>query len=136
MRNEKVVPLTPKVFETLLALVERAGRVVEKSELMNLLWPDTFVEESNLAFNISTLRKALGKNSENGQYIETIPGRGYRFVASICEVNTETAGLAPEENNRCQVEAKGQETETQTDIQWWRQKTLIAFTVPSVLAIS
>jgi DNA-binding winged helix-turn-helix (wHTH) protein len=81
MRDEKVIPVTPKVFDTLLALVERAGRVVEKSELMNMLWPDTFVEESNLTFNISTLRKTLGKNSENGQYIETIPRRRNYFLS-------------------------------------------------------
>jgi len=65
MRNDEVVPVTPKVFDTLLALVERGGRLVAKAELMSLLWPDTFVEESNLTFNISTLRKALGKDSEN-----------------------------------------------------------------------
>ena len=102
MRDEKVIPVTPKVFDTLLALVERAGRVVEKSELMNMLWPDTFVEESNLTFNISTLRKTLGKNSENGQYIETIPRRGYRFVAGVREVKTEPASLAVKEENRLQ----------------------------------
>ena len=103
MRREKVIPITPKVFDTLLVLVERAGRVVEKTELMNLLWPDTFVEESNLTFNISTLRKALGKNSENGQYIETIPRRGYRFVASIREIQAETAGLVYVEDNGSQA---------------------------------
>ena len=92
MRNDEVVPDTPKVFDTLLALVERGGRVVAKAELMNLLWPDTFVEESNLTFNISTLRKALGKNSENDQYIETIPRRGYRFVATIREVQIQPVG--------------------------------------------
>jgi DNA-binding winged helix-turn-helix (wHTH) protein len=57
VRNDEVVPVTPKVFDTLLALVERGGRVVEKAELMNLLWPETFVEESNLTFNISILGK-------------------------------------------------------------------------------
>ena len=75
MRNDEVVPVTPKVFDTLLVLVERGGRLVAKAELMSLLWPDTFVEESNLTFNISTLRKALGKNSDGHQYIETIPPR-------------------------------------------------------------
>jgi DNA-binding winged helix-turn-helix (wHTH) protein/TolB-like protein/Flp pilus assembly protein TadD len=136
MRNEEVVPVTPKAFDTLLVLVERSGRVVEKSELMNLLWPDTFVEEGNLTFNISTLRKALGKNSENGQYIETIPRRGYRFVASVCEVKTETADSTTAEDNRWQAAANEQETEAKTESQWWHKKTLVSFMVPSGLAIA
>src|SRR5262245_9013408 len=136
MRNEEVVPVTPKAFDTLLVLVERSGRVVEKSELMNLLWPDTFVEEGNLTFNISTLRKALGKNSENGQYIETIPRRGYRFVASVREVRTKTADFTVAEDDRRLAGAREQETETKTDGPWWHQKTLISFMAPSGLAIA
>jgi DNA-binding winged helix-turn-helix (wHTH) protein/TolB-like protein/Flp pilus assembly protein TadD len=136
MRNEEVVPVTPKAFDTLLVLVERSGKVVEKSELMNLLWPDTFVEEGNLTFNISTLRKALGRNSENGQYIETIPRRGYRFVASVREVKTETADFSVAEDERWQAAANEQKTATKTESQWWHKKTLVAFMVPSTLAIS
>ncbi|PYV85455.1 MAG: hypothetical protein DMG05_22615 [Acidobacteria bacterium] len=114
MRNDEVVPVTPKVFDTLLALVERGGRLVAKAELMSLLWPDTFVEESNLTFNISTLRKALGKDSENVQYIETIPRRGYRFVAAIREVQTERADLTVGEGYRGQAAAKEKEREKKT----------------------
>ena len=78
-RQDEVVPLVPKAIDTLHVLLEQRGRVVEKAELMKLVWPDTTVEEVGLARNISLLRKAL--DDESGQYIETIPRRGYRFVA-------------------------------------------------------
>src|SRR5215212_8328814 len=83
LRGGKAVPLAPKVFETLLALVENHGRIVLKEELMKRLWPDTFVEESNLTFNVQQLRKALGDNARKPVYIETIPRRGYRFIAGV-----------------------------------------------------
>jgi len=78
-RQDEVVPLVPKAIDTLHVLLERRGRVVEKAELMKLVWPDTTVEDVGLARNISLLRKAL--DDESGQYIETIPRRGYRFAA-------------------------------------------------------
>src|SRR5262249_858612 len=88
------VPLTPKAFDLLLALVERHGRLLEKDELLKKVWPDTFVEEANLASNISQLRKALG-DGENGQrYIETAPKRGYRFVADVKKVADDCAESA------------------------------------------
>jgi DNA-binding winged helix-turn-helix (wHTH) protein/TolB-like protein len=83
LRNGEMVQLTPKAFETLLVLIENSNRVLEKEELMKRIWPDTFVEEANLAVNISLLRKALGERPGGGQYIETVPRRGYRFVASV-----------------------------------------------------
>ncbi|HKQ80070.1 MAG TPA: winged helix-turn-helix domain-containing protein [Blastocatellia bacterium] len=83
MRDGRITPLPPKVFDTLLVLVENSGRVVSKDELMQSLWPDTFVEESNLTQNISQLRRALGDGAAEAQYIETIPKRGYRFVAGV-----------------------------------------------------
>ncbi|HKE03605.1 MAG TPA: winged helix-turn-helix domain-containing protein [Blastocatellia bacterium] len=83
MRDGRVAPLPPKVFDTLVVLVENSGRVVSKDELMESLWPDTFVEESNLTQNISQLRRALGDGAAEAQYIETIPKRGYRFVANV-----------------------------------------------------
>ena len=83
LRGGKAIPLAPKVFETLLALVENHGRIVLKEELMKRLWPDTFVEESNLTFNIQQLRKALGDNARKPIYVETIPRRGYRFIAGV-----------------------------------------------------
>ncbi|HJQ22997.1 MAG TPA: tetratricopeptide repeat protein [Blastocatellia bacterium] len=83
MRDGEPVPLEPKVFETLLVLVRRAGRLVEKDELMRTIWPDSFVEEVNLARNISILRKALNRNDGGPAYIETVPKRGYRFVGHV-----------------------------------------------------
>ena len=83
MREGRTVPLSPKVFDTLLALVENSGRIIGKDELMQLLWPDTFVEESNLTQNISQLRRALSEGNGDAQYIETIPKRGYRFAADV-----------------------------------------------------
>src|SRR5262245_7395543 len=86
-RDGEVVPLQPKVFDLLLALLERHGRLVEKDELMKAVWPDTIVEEVNLANNISILRKTLSENGE--RLIETVPRRGYRFVAEVCELTDE-----------------------------------------------
>jgi TolB-like protein/DNA-binding winged helix-turn-helix (wHTH) protein/Flp pilus assembly protein TadD len=77
------VALEPKVFETLLVLIRRSGRLVEKDELMQAIWPDSFVEEVNLARNISVLRKALNRNDGGPAFIETVPKRGYRFVGAV-----------------------------------------------------
>ena len=79
------IALTPKAFDTLLALVESPGHILEKDELMKKVWPDTVVEENNLTQNISALRKALGRNSGENALIETIPRRGYRFAAAVQE---------------------------------------------------
>ncbi|HEY6802090.1 MAG TPA: winged helix-turn-helix domain-containing protein [Pyrinomonadaceae bacterium] len=84
-RGSDPVPLTPKVFDTLLVLVENSGHVLEKNELMQQLWPDSFVEESSLTQNISLLRRALSDPGVEENYIETIPKRGYRFVGSVQE---------------------------------------------------
>ena len=83
LRGNNPVPLTPKVFATLLVLVENAGHIVDKEELMRVLWPDSYVEEGNLAQNIFKLRQVLGKNRLGKPYIETVPRRGYRFLASV-----------------------------------------------------
>src|ERR1041384_1725072 len=85
-KENEVVPLAPKVFDILLTLVEKSGRVLDKDELIQQVWADTFVEEGNLARNVSTLRKALGESDEGRPYIETIPRRGYRFIAPVREV--------------------------------------------------
>src|SRR5262245_33591072 len=89
LRDGEAVPLTPKAFDLLLALVERHGHLLEKEELLKKVWPDTFVEEANLASNISQLRKALGDGENGHRYIETAPKRGYRFVAEVCELTDE-----------------------------------------------
>jgi DNA-binding winged helix-turn-helix (wHTH) protein/TolB-like protein/Flp pilus assembly protein TadD len=85
LRDGEMVQLTPKAFETLLVLIQNNNRVTEKDELMKRIWPETFVEEANLAVNISLLRKTLGERPGGGQYIETIPRRGYRFVANVTQ---------------------------------------------------
>jgi pimeloyl-ACP methyl ester carboxylesterase/DNA-binding winged helix-turn-helix (wHTH) protein len=82
-RGTEVIPLRLKVFDTLRVLVENAGRLVTKQELLDAVWPDTTVEENNLNHNVSVLRKALGEKATGQQYIETVPRVGYRFVAAV-----------------------------------------------------
>jgi TolB-like protein len=82
LRSGKPVPMKPRVFETLLVLVESQGHLIEKDEFLKRLWPDSFVEEAALAQNISQLRKAL-RNGMEGQFIETVSKRGYRFLAPV-----------------------------------------------------
>jgi len=82
-RDGQPLDLTPKLFDVLLELVQNHGRVLGKRELMEKVWPDTFVEESNLTQHISTLRKKLGQDSNRGRYILTVPGRGYRFLPTV-----------------------------------------------------
>ncbi|MGH9841666.1 MAG: tetratricopeptide repeat protein [Blastocatellia bacterium] len=89
-REGKPVALPPKIFETLLALVERSGQIVEKDALIKEVWPETFVEENNLTQYISALRKTLGDGRHEHRYIETIPRRGYRFAAEVREVRDES----------------------------------------------
>lgn len=83
LRQGETVPIAPKVFDLLLVMIQRQGAVVEKDELMQLLWPDTYVEENNLTVSMSALRKVLGEGKDGAKYIETIPRRGYRFVVPI-----------------------------------------------------
>ena len=90
VRDGKVVPLPAKAFSTLLVLVRNTGHVVEKDVLMKEVWPDEFVEEGNLAQHIYILRKALGESTGSPRYLETIPRRGYRFMAKI--LDTEKMG--------------------------------------------
>ena len=90
LRGGKVVPLRPKVFDILLVLVQNSGHILSKDEVMKFVWPNTAVEEGNIARNISTLRSALGERPREHQYIETVPWRGYRFVASVRDVLDES----------------------------------------------
>ena len=91
LRHGKPLLLAPKVLETLLTLVQNGGRIIEKEELMKRLWPDTFVEESNLTYCIVQLRKTLGDEARHPRYIETIPKRGYRFIVDVEEVLSDVA---------------------------------------------
>lgn len=83
LRGGELVSLTPKAFDILLALIERHERVVDKAELMKLVWPDSFVEEANLSQTIFVLRKTLGEGPDGRPYIDTVPRRGYRFGADV-----------------------------------------------------
>ena len=87
LRNGVEVPLQLKAFETLCILVERAGRLLTKDDLLRQLWPGTIVEENNLNKNISMLRKALGDCPDGLSYIETVPRVGYRFAAQVEQVS-------------------------------------------------
>ncbi len=86
LRDGDLVNLTPKIFDLLALLVENHGHLMEKDKLVKALWPDSFVEEANLNVNVSTLRRALGESPTESQFIETVPRRGYRFVASVSEI--------------------------------------------------
>jgi len=90
-RGCDVIPLRLKVFDTLRVLVENAGRLVTKQELLDRVWPETAVEENNLNHNVSVLRKALGERATGQQYIETVPRVGYRFAASVEAAVAQTA---------------------------------------------
>ena len=85
LRDGDVVPITPKVFELLLVLVENHGHIVEKDKLMDRVWANSFVEDSNLTFTVRQLRKVLGDDTQNPRFIETVPKRGYRFIAKTVE---------------------------------------------------
>jgi TolB-like protein len=91
LRRGKPVYLPPKAFATLLLLVQKSGRVVEKDELVRVVWPDAYVEEANVAQNIFKLRKALGKNRMGEPYIETVPRRGYRFLGLVRTLKNSSA---------------------------------------------
>ncbi len=90
------VSLTPKAFDLLLALVDRSGHLVEKEELLRIVWPGSFVEEGNLAVTISQLRKALNDDRGQHRYIETISKRGYRFVAEVKKLDEDALVIASE----------------------------------------
>lgn len=90
------IPLTPKAFDVLLLLAQNGMRLTTKEELMTKIWPDSFVEEANLTVTVSALRKALGETTDGKRYVETVPKKGYRFVAAINELNEDAAEQAPE----------------------------------------
>src|ERR1700689_2876096 len=96
LRDDCPVALQPKAFDTLLMLVRNSEKVVLKDELLNAVWADTFVQESNLTQNIFVLRKALGDNAGGRRYIITVPGRGYRFAEKVRPI-TEAEVAAPQD---------------------------------------
>jgi len=102
-KDNREVSLTPKVFDTLLVLLENSSHVMTKKELMQQVWPDSFVEENNLAQNISILRKALGKTHEGEDYIQTVPKRGYRFVGAVRATGGEEESVIVRERTRARI---------------------------------
>ncbi|MBI4746974.1 MAG: winged helix-turn-helix domain-containing protein [Acidobacteria bacterium] len=104
LKEGKVVPLAPKVFDILLIFLEHPGSVLEKDSLLERVWPDTFVEEGNLARNVSTLRKVLGEVDEGAQFIETIPRRGYRFVATVKSLADDSLTVIVQERSHITIE--------------------------------
>jgi TolB-like protein/Flp pilus assembly protein TadD len=95
LRHGEPVPLTPKACDTLRVLVENCGRTVEKDELLKEVWPGTFVEEGNLTVTIFMLRKALGEEKAEPKFIQTVPRRGYRFIAPVTQVQSPAQPSAP-----------------------------------------
>jgi len=110
-RNGVVVPLTSKVFDTLLLLIENRGHLVSKDEFMRSLWPDSFVEEANLPQNISALRKALGESPDEHRYILTVPGQGYRFVGNVRELTPDGGELILERLTRSRLTIQAAESD-------------------------
>jgi len=128
-RGEEPLQLTSKAFEALLVLVRNRDRVLKKDELMNALWPDSFVEEVNLAQNISALRKALGESPGENRFIATIPGKGYQFVCVVREGEGTGDEMVVARHTRAQVvvvEEKGEEGEGV----WTRNEVLAALPAP------
>jgi adenylate cyclase len=91
LHNDQPVPLKPKILDFLLFLIQKRGQLVTKQELMREVWPDAVVEENNITVSMSILRKMLGEGRDNRQFIETVPRRGYRFVAEVTEIFPESA---------------------------------------------
>ena len=102
-REGNAVPLTPRLFDILLVLVENRGHILEKETVLKAVWQETIVEEGNLTRNVSTLRKALGERPNDPQYIQTIPWRGYRFVADVHEVSNQTDVVVIEEHSSSRI---------------------------------
>ena len=113
-RDGEIVPLAPKAFDTLLTLVEHRGEVLEKGQLMDLLWPDSQVEEANLPLHISAVRRALGESPNERRYIVTVPGRGYRFAADVAR-GSEASDVILARYTRSHVVIQEQESNGQLD---------------------
>ncbi|HEY7914613.1 MAG TPA: tetratricopeptide repeat protein [Blastocatellia bacterium] len=113
-RGGELVPLPPKVFDTLVLLVENSGHVLGKDELMKAVWPDSFVEEVNLAHNVSILRKVLSQGAPEQSYIQTVPRRGYRFTAEVRQIGGDRPDLLIEESYGARILIKEEEETSET----------------------
>jgi DNA-binding winged helix-turn-helix (wHTH) protein/TolB-like protein/Tfp pilus assembly protein PilF len=116
LRNaDEIIPLTPKIFDTLLYLVRNNGKVIGKDELMHEIWTDTIVEENNLNKNISVLRRVLGEKPGEHRFIVTIPGQGYKFVADVREKSEADSGLTGEVPSEVRISDERIQIEDQTE---------------------
>src|ERR1044071_1989470 len=97
-RNGQKIVLRPKLFEVLLLLIENYGHIVEKEVILQKVWPNCFVEESNITVSISVLKKVLSEGGNDRRYIETIPKRGYRFTSTVKEIVEEDGSLTSTRN--------------------------------------
>jgi DNA-binding winged helix-turn-helix (wHTH) protein/TolB-like protein/tetratricopeptide (TPR) repeat protein len=120
LRGNEPLTLAPKAFDMLLVLIENRSRVLSKDELLEMVWPGTFVEEGNLKFNVSVIRKALGEES----WIETLPRRGYRFAGEVEEIS----GVGVEVRDRTEVRVS-LEAELKSSTKVWVAIGLIALAV-------
>jgi len=133
LRAGETIPLTPKAFELLLTLVEQPGKLLGKETLLQAVWPDSFVEEKNLADNISRLRKALGEGENGQKFIETVPKSGYRFVAVVRELGGESAEITKAAARNAEGEARQEPLTSQ--VKGHRKGALLGLAV-LVLALS
>jgi DNA-binding winged helix-turn-helix (wHTH) protein/tetratricopeptide (TPR) repeat protein len=116
LREQRSIPLSPKAFDLLLILVQRSGQLVLKDDLMKLLWPDTFVEESNLGQHVFQLRKALGEKAQGSTYIVTVPGRGYRFAQTVRSVSSEESVVVESHTRSTVIIQEAPESQTVSSI--------------------
>ncbi len=138
LRDDQPVPLPPKAFETLLVLVQHSETLVLKDDLMKSVWPDTFVEESNLAQNIFVLRKTLAEAAGDHRYIVTVPGRGYRFTEKVRLV-PEHHDIVVESHSITRVvvdEQTDEQTDEKTSSRWWPWVGVTAIALAAVFAVA
>ena len=134
LKDGAIVRLTPKAFDTLLVLVQHKGQLVDKEQLLKDVWPDSYVEEGSLSRNIHELRKVLGDHSSEPRYIETIPKRGYRFVAPLKVPAPEESQVAAEPE--LPVAAPGPRPSTVDKAQKrWKQVALVLGVLLGLLTV-
>jgi eukaryotic-like serine/threonine-protein kinase len=141
LRDKEAISLSPKAFDLLLVLIQHSGQVVLKDDLMKQLWPDTFVEESNLGQHVFQLRKALGDRSQDSTYIVTVPGRGYRFAQEVhkpAETQGEQQGIVVESHTRSTVliEKEALVTRAVPGISRSLRIALVSLVIVSLLAVA
>jgi eukaryotic-like serine/threonine-protein kinase len=139
LRDEQPIAISPKTFDLLLVLLEHNGQVVLKDDLMKTLWPDTFVEESNLGQHVFQLRKALGDRSQDSSYIVTVPGRGYRFapkVRAITETEEESIVVESHSRSRLVIDKPGALSKILPAAVPGRRNVVVAAAIATVLALA